>query len=208
MNAHGGGGAGGVVLAGRQVTPEDLAKDIAIELARDEELPKLRETAEKWGQTVATLLGLFGIAGFIKGRDEISKLDEPAGAALGVVLLLAFILAAVSTGLAALAAQGIPRSILEDRVAANRRTAADNARVRINYSRWAIVPVMLLLPLAIGITWYAPQKEAGGAKYLVVQQSGVLCGELERRDDGTLAMKSNSTPLTNVTSMTAVDKCP
>jgi hypothetical protein len=223
-------GAGEEDFSGIQVPITQQQAEADVEQARKDEIPSLRSAAEKWGQTVSTLLGLLGIAGFIKGREQIDRLPHEWGVVFGVLALLAFVAGAVAVLSAARAAQGVPKVIKGDgqcrKLAKARETLAEDTRNRLAASQLALAVALTCLGLAVAISWYVPAKNIEKSpNFLVVQDRGIYCGELQRGQDGALGLKAppsegtveptttplptaTAQPITNLTSVSAVEDCP
>lgn len=179
-------------------------------------LPNIRASAEKWAGTIASLTGVFGIAAFVKGRDDIYELTE--GARNGVVglVVLALIAAFVAIFFAALAAQGTPKKTFSG--TPNYKdlysSEVDTAARQLRNSRIATIVATALLAGAIGFMWFGPTaKSDSTTRAVIVQRSGAtVCGIVTTQADGALAFASSTggaaAPLTDVASFTTVEKCP
>jgi hypothetical protein len=184
-----------------------IDREIEAATVRTEELPRLREAAEKWGQTLAALFGLFGIAGLIQGRDELDKISRDWAIGIGACLLVSFVAAGIAVATAAMAAQGWPRTVSDEGLTEASITAADDAQFWLIVSRLVGMLALIPLVLAIAITWFGPDS-TDDVRYLVIHDDGVACGKLGRTAGGSITVRPSQTALAAVTSMTEVDNCP
>jgi hypothetical protein len=178
-------------------------------------LTRVKSAAEKWATTIASLTGVFGIITLIKGPEDITELTMGARVVVGVLLFIAVLCAAGSIYLAALAAQGVPNKIWLDASSVRKafQDAADKAADRLSCSRKLVVPAVILLAIAIGLTWFGPRPAAPipAVNVLVVQRSGaVSCGELKSDEQGHLALKAKGEllGLNEIVSLSTIAKCP
>lgn len=191
---------------------------------RFEVLQRIRSTAEKWAGTITALTGIFSIAAFVKGNEDITKLTPYAQKWLIGLLVLALISAFAAIYLAALAAQGSPRFFSASRNPRNNPEAyreyyleeAQKAAKQLGLSRLLVIPATALLALAIGVTWFGTKPEKpetpSATSVLVTQRSGtVICGELVSEAGG-LSVKtkrgSSLTVLDDVAAINVVERCP
>jgi len=181
-------------------------------------LPKIQATAERWAGTIGALTGVFSIAAFIKGPEDIGTYPVPARIALGLFVAIALIAAFIAMYQAALAAQGTIERVYNDPASIREayRLGAERAGNRLQCSRWCAIVAVAALAIATGITWYTPveRADAGHPILLVVQRSGtVACGALGTDSTGTLVIKASHpsappVPLVDVVSLHPVATCP
>jgi hypothetical protein len=184
-----------ITASGTPATPTDLLWEERAEQLRFDALPNIRKTAEKWAGSIGAATGVFGIVSLIKGRDAISGLTPHVETAVGILSLVALLLALRAIVLAALAAQGSPRLIRY--TGARIRTAyLEEARLAMDllkYSRVLTVAAVLVFATAIGLTWYGPTKQktdVEGPEILVVMDSGsVVCGVLKGGINGSFTIE-------------------
>lgn len=180
-------------------------------------LANVRGVAEKWGATVAALLGIFGVVVFAKGPDALTDIPgDDAYAVLGLALL-AVLAAALATFYGALAAQGTPTNLKNLNGWTLKQLYSNRLPQVLKLLRWSrllTVAAVLLIFGAVTIGWLSALDARGAAKgqnALVTQDDGnVLCGQI-RRQSGGLVVDSGSgapTPLTNVRQVVIVDTCP
>jgi hypothetical protein len=177
-------------------------------------LPDIRSAAEKWGATIAALTGVLGVASLIGGRDELAKLTDETRLIVAGALGIAAVLAALATGLAALAAQGTPQ-VAEGSTSAFRtqyENAIKTAASRLGLSRTLTIGALLALVVAVGFMLFGQGKPSDGAQaVLIVRDDGApACGTLVRGGEGELELMVNEAPesLDDVMSITLVDSCP
>ncbi|MFF8534536.1 hypothetical protein ACN6K9_003538 [Streptomyces sp. SAS_267] len=141
------------------------------------ELPRVRAAALAWRNGLAALLaGLVGF-GLVKGRSDVSGLDEHWAAAVGGLLLTALLLGASAAVWLMSAAHGLPRVVAVDRLPS--RTAADHDEAVRSAKRRrrgiaATFGCAAALVAAVGATWYGPAAAPPGVR--VTTPMGVLCG--------------------------------
>ncbi len=203
--------------AGWDSSPEAQDWNVKAEEARDEQLTRAREASKNWGQTIATLLGVFATVAFIKGPESLDKV--PGDDAYGVAALIAVagVAAALAVYLAAIGAQGTPKQIknLDGWRLKNRsKDEARSVAVKLRTSRTLALVAAASLLGAMGAAWLASLSARGGAtkgETLVVVSGGVLtCGTLVRASDGSLQLKvgEETVPLEDVGQVIEVDSCP
>jgi hypothetical protein len=182
----------------------------------EDALPAIRSTATKWGATVGTLTGIFGIVALIKGRENVDDLTRGWEITVGVLVACALLFAAVSVVLAALAAQGSVKKIDVTGEAVRRfyRREATTARWQLVFSRVTAVLAVLLLGTAVGMTWYGPQDAPATENpptFLAVLEDGsATCGSLAV-SSGPLVLETADGPrvvdATKLVSLTPVTAC-
>jgi len=151
---------------------------------------RVKTAAEKWGASITTITGVFGIITLIKGPEDISNLTSGNKMVVGIALLVALVTAVTSIFLAALAAQGIPHDIWLTGAQARRdsRNVVKKASAFLAVSRFLVIPAVLGMGAAIGLTWYGDRVAEKAAS--VGGELGTLCGELSRDEEGHLVFRS------------------
>src|SRR5947209_7437330 len=174
-----------------QAGPSDLQWYQIAQQTKLNALSEIRGSAEKWGGTIGALTGVFSIVALIKGREDITALTTAGQAIVGILLLLALLLAFLATLFAAFAAQGIPITTLAaNNPRAFQRQYENQARMAgqwLHWSRLLVAPATLCLALAIGFTWFGPTKAAvpGHTVVIATEKSGaVLCGDVLSKKNG------------------------
>lgn len=71
-------------------------------------LDEVRTAADRWGNTVTAVLALFGTVTFLRGPETFAELGAPWNGVVATLVAEALVLAAASSVLAAIAAQGVP----------------------------------------------------------------------------------------------------
>jgi hypothetical protein len=207
------------ILRTISVTPEDRKWDELAEQMRMDALPRIRGTAERWTSTVSAITGLFGLVALVKGREDITSLRSDWRIIAGVLIALALLIALTSIVFAAFAAQGTPRRVEILSGAAVKELYQHGthiARRQLAWSRISAVVAVLVLGLAIGITWYGPTTAASTSlEVMVVSRSGMTaCGRLSVENHN-IAVRPTSTaardpaiPLQRVALIAPVTSCP
>jgi hypothetical protein len=184
-------------------------------------LARVRAAAEKWAGTIGALTGIFTIAAFVKGNDEIAELTQPTQYAVVITVAAALLCAFLAIYFAALAAQGVPVYFSADENPANDPVAywehyqdeVRKAAKQLRLSRFLVIPATLLLAIAVGIMWFGPTEQTISAtNALVTQKTGtVVCGELVGGNE-TLKIKTGPTSspveLVNVAALDVIAACP
>jgi hypothetical protein len=203
------------------VSPTELQWADKAEEEQFSALSRVRAAAEKWATTIATLTGVFSLAAFVKGNDDISKLTQTTQYVVAAILALALLCAVLTIFLAALAAQGAPAYFSADENPRNDpdayRTHYENevahAVALLYWSRRLVIPVIVLLAIAIGTMWFGPTQSTPSAiNVLVTKETGaVLCGELVG-GPGTLSIKAKQANramvLDHVATLQVTETCP
>jgi hypothetical protein len=180
-------------------------------------LADVRRVAEKWGATVAALLGVFGVVVFAKGPDALTEIPGNDAYAVLALALLAVVFAAAATYCGALAAQGTPASLANLNGWTLKQLYSDRLPKAVRLlkaSRALALAAALLILGAVAIGWLAAldaRAASNGQSALVVRADGsVICGKL-KRSSGQLVLDSGTgpaTPLTQVRQVVTVDDCP
>jgi hypothetical protein len=196
----------------RQADAEERYWAHRLEEFQAKSLSDIHAAAEKWAGTISSLVGIFGIAGLIKGRDEIDKLSENTKLAVAILVGIALLLAFIAIYKAAKAAQGVTSEVTT--VAEFREKyeqAAKDAANNLNWSRRLVIPATLSLAVAVGVTWFGPAKDAEEKAAVVVVAKGgaASCGNLVDQG-GSLSLETDTgvTPIRDAVSVTPVDACP
>ena len=175
-------------------------------------LTDIRESANKWSQSIAGLLGVFGIAVFLKGAEQLADVPGDDAYVVGAVLMAAVLFAAAAVYLAAIAAQGVPRHLGQFdgwTLKELQRLAIGRTVKLFAWSRLVSVVAALLLVIGAIIGSLSALTDREGPRgvwaLVVLKDGSVKCGSLEQSDDGLLL---NGAPLGEAKDVTLVDKCP
>jgi hypothetical protein len=180
-------------------------------------LMQLRELAEKWGATLGTLLGLFGIAVVAGAIDTVRDLDEGYRIALAVLAALTALAGLGAIALAAQAAQGKAHRVnyISGReVRRIVRQDTKDARAKLKWSRRFAATATLLGIAGAVVLLLAPEGSGAKDKVAVRTDAEELCGKLAEARPGyigvTLADSGRTSFFSSesVTSIAQVDKCP
>jgi hypothetical protein len=151
-----------------QLRPAEPATEADLRAAQERgrllaaELPRVREAATAWRNSLGGLL--VALVGFslIKGRSDVSQLARSWAAAVGILLLAALIVGAAGALLLIRAANGRP-SVMPIHAALSRSTADHvEAVAAANALRRGIALTLgcaALLVAAVGATWYGPGRD-------------------------------------------------
>lgn len=200
----------------RRADPSDLAWEDRADQLEFQALTAVRSSAEKWGASLAAILGLFGTILLVKGRTDITQLMQGYQIAIATLLLLAILTAAVAVYEAALAAQGTPEKLHWPGGGALRQwelQRADNAKDQLKLSRVLTFFAVGFVLIAIGLTWFgkAEPSPSGAAVVVTVSGSAPHCGTLASAQDGSLALRGGDgkvTPIPPGANVIAVSGCP
>src|SRR5215207_6199610 len=177
-----------VAAAGTPATITEAKWEKRAEELSFEALDSVRSIAEKWTGTIASLLAIFSIVALIKGTEDITKIEgsyRGFSYETSVIILvgLAVGFGAAATVLAALAAYGFPRRFrfVGSEVRRLYREEATTAAGRLDLSRLLAIASVVLLALAVGLTWlHAKDETAAPAKTLILDANGIrACGSLQ-----------------------------
>jgi hypothetical protein len=177
-----------IVVRSRNATPTELRWEQKAEDLEFETLSRVRSSAEKWATSLGAMLALSGTILIVKGRDDVSKLDDGFRIAVGISLLMAVILGIWATYLAAKAAQGTPRNVRWPTGSKLQKWEHDEAlssRGQLTRSRQIAIVTVAFVLIAIGVTWFGSAKSAGADSVLVVPRKGApVCGTLSSNKGG------------------------
>jgi hypothetical protein len=204
-------------VPGNWGAPDDLQWDDEATALRHTALADVRGVAEKWGATVAALLGVFGIVVFAKGPSTLTDVPGKDAYAVLVLAVLAVAAAAAATYLGALAAQGTPENLDNLNGWTLKQLYKDRLPIaigRLKKSRALTLAAALLILSAVVIAWLAALHGRGkteGQSVLVTSVQGrVMCGKL-KLIDGKLVLefgKGANQPLEGVRQVVTVAACP
>jgi hypothetical protein len=204
--------------AGWDSTEDGDYWNLEAEKVRHEQLTRTREAAKNWGQTIATLLGVFATVAFIKGPESLDKVPSNNAYAVAALIGAAGIAAALAVYLAAIGAQGTPKQVRNfDGWRLKNRTQDEAGSVarKLRASRALALVAAVTLLGAMGAAWLASLSARSGATkgetLLVVTSAGVpTCGTLVRGDDDKLVLKvgEDSIQLDDVGQVVKVESCP
>ena len=204
---------------------------------RHTSLDRVRKTAEAWGASITTALGVFALVAFVKGPDAIK--DVPTGAGKGVTLSIAgwaigpfdaaetaavtifaaAVLVIVAVILAALAAQGSPSwnpkfvgTTLQNAVA----TQSKRAVRELLWSRILTIVALTLVLFGLWVVWWATidakqKAPAPTTDAIVGSGTAMVCGVLDTGGDGSLTVTpdgGSAVAVSSGTAVTIVDDCP
>ncbi|MFG1722658.1 hypothetical protein ACGFII_28930 [Micromonospora chalcea] len=171
---------------GFPATDDDERWKLEADDLRHRGLATIREAAGRWLQTIALLLGIFSVVGFIKGPESLAKLDDGVAYALTVLVLAAAASAAAATWLAALASQGSPEMVgvltgpkLRDLVT----STCQRVTLQLWWSRLLTVVAAVLVASGMGLAWLSSiaDSDRSTVSVLVVDGDGsVVCGPVEQ----------------------------
>jgi hypothetical protein len=174
-----------------------------------------RATATAWGASITALLGVFAAVAVIKGPDSLTSVGGWQAQVAAWLILAAAGMAMVAVLLCALAAQGVPiwRTDLDAwSYRSGMRYRAQTATEQLKWSRYLVLGVLLLLILAMGVTWLTAVSGASASKpvhAIVVTDRDVECGVVSNAN-GIMILDAGhgATPIANAKQVTIIDKCP
>jgi hypothetical protein len=182
-----------------QLRPAEPATEADLRAAQERarllaaELPRVRDAATAWRNSLGGLL--VALVGFslIKGRSDVSQLAQSWAAAVGILLLAALIAGAAGAILLIRAANGRP-SVMPIHEALS-RNAADHveAVAAANALRRGIALTLCcaaLLVAAVGTTWYGPGRDQPVSR--ISTRSETAYGSLMRADQGHVALRAQA----------------
>lgn len=202
---------------GPPAEPRDRASAIEHHRVVTEELPRVRAAALAWRNGVAGLLA--GMVGFslIRGRSDVTALEQPYAAIVGVLLLLALILGGGAAFLLLRAAHGRPAAVALRQADGSGSTvmgldhaeALAAARALRAGLTLALVAAGLLCA-AVAITWYGPVASSG-PQLEVLLPTGPVCGTVVEVSGGSLILDTEhgrvAVPLGQALSLHPVPEC-
>jgi hypothetical protein len=180
----------GIPAHGPPLPPLDAPEwdKAAAEVARGA-LDRIRGSCEKWGASVGTLLGIFGVVAIVGGPTAIGDVDShSARIALVVLILLAGVCAFASTLLAAFGAQGGTPKIMPTWDGMEYRTyAMDQSRKamwKLQCSRYSGIGAAVLVFLAglllLSVSLQSANSPTQTGRVVVVTKAGdVLAGQID-----------------------------
>lgn len=177
-------------------------------------LQKTRDVAGKWTSITSALVGVSTVFGLALGRDALDKLSQVAKISFAVVLVLALLSSISAIYLAALASEGTPKGVIREEEAfiSWYRNATNRAIRNLKRSRVLALVAVMLLALALFITWFGTEQLSLGTSILAIQKSGtVICGTLTKDKAGNLLLRSTGSPpraLNDIISFSIVSSCP
>ncbi|MFI6231849.1 hypothetical protein ACIBCR_31590 [Micromonospora echinospora] len=155
------------------------------------QLESVRKQAEGWRTGLAGLTALLAAVLVVKGRSDVSGLAPTARYLVVALLAVAFALLVTASLLALRAASGWP----DDRIyltgeALRAWHASESARIRARIRDAARLMVfgLLILAVAVGVTWLGPAEKKDAPLVSVETAAGTVCGELTGARDGHLVL--------------------
>lgn len=211
---------------GRRVPPKpspptlsDLADKHDFELLARDSLTKTRASAEAWRTGAAALITLVTAGLFIKGPEDVAKLDSDARLALTVILGLGLAVAIIGLWKMLGAAAGTPKvttlpAMVEEfgSVKGAQIAAADKAATQLKWGQRFVVVALALLITGLGVWWWS--SPAPKHQVIVTEGNKTYCGELQSGDQQTLVIKvdgekkNREIALGDIENLSVKDECP
>ncbi len=147
----------------------------------------MRDAAKSWGDTVVAVLAVFAAVAFVKGPEDLTKIEGTTAVVAALLVLLAVLCAATAVLLAALAAQGTPASVQGlDGFAYRSLTLAraGAAAKQLALSHALTLVALLLIFVTVGLVWLTALEQRddespAAQSVLVVSAHGrAVCGAL------------------------------
>ena len=184
----------------------------------DTQLADTRKTAENWRNGLAALIGVLTAFSLIKGPSELSGLVPWAAYLAGLFLLAAVIVAIAGAWAAIEAAYGSPglitRAEFRDSGGATgiKLAAATASLAKLKKAKFLTLASLILLALAVGLTWYGP-RAAKFTLQLDRVSAPSVCGAVIGSDAGYLDLKPADGPALRigfgeVRKVIPVEECP
>jgi len=177
------------ISAGPRAGEDDLRAAQERDRLLRTELPRVRAAATAWRNGLVGLLTALAGFSLIKGQSDISQLARPWAAAVGILLLLAFLVGVAGALLLIRAAAGLPVvrqvGVLLLRSAADHAEALD-AAAALQVGVALTVTCAVLLVGAVGVTWYGPVRNPPALQ--VSTPVGTWCGTLLQLSQGRLTL--------------------
>lgn len=150
------------------------------------DLTALRESAEKWRNGIAAVVGVVGAGLVFKGSDPVVSMSLGWRIALFVLVFAAVMGGVAGTYFAIRASAGLPRTVRTlVTIDATLEFYADRAagiRKHLNRAVRLTATMILLLLLSVGLMWFVPRPSTKVARVESVTGQ-VVCGSLVRLND-------------------------
>jgi hypothetical protein len=201
------------LAAGRPATAADLEQLAELDALDESELDRVRSAADKWKTGLTAMLALIATVSVVKGRDSFTTLSVQTQHRIVVIIGAALLAATVAALLAMRAAYGPMRRELikpNEQLRNLRLRAAADARKDIRAARRLTVLSVVLLALAIGVTWWA--KDITPAMVTITKSDdSTVCGRYAKTTGKAVLIKTgdNQTgvPLSRIKSISFTPKC-
>lgn len=192
--------------------PDDLLWEAEATSLVHGALANIREAANKWSQSIAGLLGVFGIAAFLKGPDQLDDVPGSAAYVVGAVLLAAVISAGIATYLAALSAQGTPKFVVQMDGWTLKEWQRLTIRKSVRLFAWsrllAIVAALLLIAGAVigSLARLEARDDPHELRAIIIRDDGsVSCGQLQGSEP---ELELDGESLRSAVEIVLIDECP
>jgi hypothetical protein len=166
--------------------------------SRPDEETRVRTSAEKWIAGVTALLGLFGLAGIVTGKDALTGLDPTAKVVAAVLVLIAAGFAVAAVLLPYKAAYGWPTVVdvrTDEQLRAwfrAQRTKVEAAARNLQNGVVAAIAALVALILAVGVIWFWPAETAMPRVKVTLADDSWVCGELlDSKKNGELRIRAD-----------------
>jgi hypothetical protein len=199
-------------------TSASVADDEAWSALVANQLADVRKTAENWRNGLAALIGLIATFSVVKGSNDLSDLAPWAKYSVGVLLSIALVCGMYGAWKSLAAAYGTPSVISLDQFRALGGANGfhlDLGMKTISNLRWArraTIATVIMVALAVGLTWYGPRPVSA---ILNVERKSLsnVCGKFVSSKDGDIEVKPSNAGavhihMTDVTAVHAVHECP
>jgi Co/Zn/Cd efflux system component len=171
-------------------------------ILEEAKLANFRAISARWAATVGSLASVSGVFLLIQERDVITGLTHSNEVRVAWLLGAALVGALVATLTTVLLARGD-----QDKTTTwpwNRKPAT-----LLSMSMTSAALTVILVLASTLVVWFGEREAADEQSYWVYHSNGsISCGKLQRNDDGLLQLDAQSTALTDVTDVIAVDGCP
>jgi hypothetical protein len=188
----------------------NLAAATALLDAAPGEEEAIRKAAQGWIAGVTALLGLFGLAGIVTGKDALSGLDTLAKALIAIALIAALVLSCIALLRTYKASYGWPGVV---DVSDNRKLgewyskrqssvkqASDNLRTGVYFA----IAALGALVLTVGIFWFSPVSPKTPLVNVTSADDSIVCGELlSSTSPGNLRVRRGNGSVSEITASQA-----
>jgi hypothetical protein len=192
------------VVGGGNASRKDHEAAAVLEQNEINRLQLVRTRAEKWLGGLTALTGLLGTVLIIKGPQSTTDISMPWRLAVGLLIALALALLLFGAYRAYQSAYGDPGHLdqmraqpltgLAGRLTTARRHAAAAAQAHLRDAVIATLAAIVLLAMAIGITWFAPVGGKANPNSTCLVVGGEKIAELDG-DSVTIRTLSSGTKL-------------
>jgi hypothetical protein len=196
------------VVRGGDPSRDDLEAAALLDRNEANRLELVRTRAEKWLGGLTALTGLVTTVLVIKGPQSTADITTSWKIAVGSLIALALAVLVFGTYRAYQSAYGDPGRLYEMssqpvtglavRLASKRNEAAADAQIHLRHAVFATLAAVVLLAVAIGLTWFAPPAPKTASSSVCILVHGNVIAKLA----------SDSVTLKTLSPETELRRCP